>query len=195
MRAPADGVLINVGVQVGQQVPAGSVLFEVANLDPVYIKVPVFVGEEETIDPTKDAAIGGLADALGKPTRPAKAVRTTPSANALTTTVDLYYEVENHDGKLRPGQKVGVILPLKGEDESLVVPYASILYDFNGGPGSTRAWASMSSPGGGWSSTTSSAAEAVLPSARSPGPRSSPTAPPSCSAPSSAGASDDDSMR
>jgi membrane fusion protein, heavy metal efflux system len=133
LRAPADGILINVAVQVGQQVPIGSVLFEVANLDPVYIRVPVFVGEEETIDMTKDAAIGGLADAPGRPTRSAKPVRTTPSANALTTTVDLYYEVENHDHKLRPGQKVGVSLPLKGEDESLVVPYASILYDYNGG--------------------------------------------------------------
>jgi cobalt-zinc-cadmium efflux system membrane fusion protein len=134
LRAPADGVLINVNVQGGQQVPAGSVLFEVANLDPVYIKVPVFVGEEEGIALDKDAAIGGLADAPGRPTRPGKpVVRTTPSANALASTVDLYYEVENHDGKLRPGQRVGVTLPLKGEAESLVVPYASILYDHNGG--------------------------------------------------------------
>jgi cobalt-zinc-cadmium efflux system membrane fusion protein len=133
LRAPADGTLIHVAVQVGQQVPAGSVLFEVANLDPVYIKVPVFVAEEETIDLDKDATIGGLADAPGKPTKSARSVRTTPSANALTTTVDLYYEVENHDGKLRPGQRVKVTLPLKGEAESLVVPYAAVLYDINGG--------------------------------------------------------------
>ena len=133
LRAPADGVLIAVNVQANQQVPAGSLLFEVANLDPVYVKVPVFVGEEESIDSAQAAAIGGLADAPGKPTKPGKPVRTTPSANALATTVDLYYEVENHDGKLRPGQRVGVTLPLKGEAESLVVPYASILYDHNGG--------------------------------------------------------------
>jgi membrane fusion protein, heavy metal efflux system len=133
LKAPADGVLINVTVQAGQQVPAGSVLFEVANLDPVYVRVPIFVGEEETIAPDRDAAVGGLADAPGKPTRPGKPVRTTPSANALATTVDLYYEVENHDGRLRPGQRVGVTLPLKGEAESLVVSYASILYDHNGG--------------------------------------------------------------
>ena len=133
LRAPADGILINVAVQMGQQVPAGNVLFEVANLDPVYIKVPVFVGEEERVALDKDAAIGGLADAPGRPTKPGKAVQTTPSANPLTTTVDLYYEVENHDGRLRPGQRVGVTLPLKGEAESLVVPYASVLYDLNGG--------------------------------------------------------------
>jgi RND family efflux transporter MFP subunit len=133
LRAPADGVMINVNVQVGQQVPAGSVLFEVANLNPVYVKVPVFVGEEDRIDPARDGAVGGIADAPGRPTRPAKPVRTTPSANALATTVDLYYEVENTDGKLRPGQRVGITLPLKGEAESLVAPYASILYDQNGG--------------------------------------------------------------
>jgi cobalt-zinc-cadmium efflux system membrane fusion protein len=133
LRAPADGVLINVNVQLGQQVPSGSVLFEVANLDPMYVKVPVFVGEEETIASDRDAAIGGLADAPGRPTRPARPVRTTPSANPLATTVDLYYEVENHDGRLRPGQRVGVTLPLKGEAESLVVPYAAVLYDLNGG--------------------------------------------------------------
>jgi cobalt-zinc-cadmium efflux system membrane fusion protein len=133
IRTPADGVLISVSVQANQQVPAGSLLFEVANLDPVYIKVPVFVGEEDSIATDKNAAIGGLADAPGKPTKPAKPVQTTPSANALATTIDLYYEVENHDGKLRPGQRVGVTLPLKGEAESLVVPYAAILYDINGG--------------------------------------------------------------
>ena len=133
LRAPADGVLINVNVQNGQQVVAGSVLFEVANLDPVYIRVPIFVGEESTVALDKNATIGGLADAPGMPTKPAKVVKTSPTANALTTTVDLYYEVENHDGHLRPGQRVGITLPLKGEAESLVVPNAAILRDINGG--------------------------------------------------------------
>lgn len=134
LRAPADGVLITVTVQAGQQVTAGSVLFEVANLDPVYVRVPVFVGEEGAIATDRDATVGGLADAPGRPTRLAKPVlHTTPSANALTTTIDLYYEVENHDGKLRPGQRVGVTLPLRGEAESLVVPHAAILRDINGG--------------------------------------------------------------
>ena len=133
LRAPSDGVLINVPVQVGQQVPAGSVLFEVAGLDPLYVKVPVFVGEEESIALDAPASVGGLADAPGRPTRTAKPVRSTPSANPLLTTVDLYYEVANPDGKLRPGQRVGVTLPLKGAAESLVVPAAAVVYDLNGG--------------------------------------------------------------
>ncbi len=131
--APADGTLINVNVQSGQQVTAGGVLFEVASLDPVNVKVPVFVGEEATIAADRDAAVGGLSDAPGLPTKLARPVHTTPSANALTTTIDLYYEVENHDGKLRPGQKVGITLPLRGDAEALVVPAAAILRDINGG--------------------------------------------------------------
>ncbi len=76
LRAPADGILINVPVQVGQQVPAGSVLFEVAALDPVYVKVAVFVGEEETIATDRDASVGGLADAPGRPlARPSRSRR------------------------------------------------------------------------------------------------------------------------
>ncbi len=133
LRSPADGVLINVTVQAGQQVTAGSVLFEVANLDPVNVRVPIFVGEESTIATDRDAAVGGLADAPGSATKPAKPVRSIPSANALTTTVDLYYEVENHDGRLRPGQKVGITLPLKGDAESLVVSKAAVLRDSSGG--------------------------------------------------------------
>ena len=133
LRSPSDGTLIQVMVQVGQQVTVGSPLFEVAALDPIYVKVPVFVGEERTIALDRPASVGGLADAPGSPTVPAKPVRTSPTANALTSTIDLYYEVANADHHLRPGQKVGIALPMKGEAESLVVPTASVLRDINGG--------------------------------------------------------------
>ncbi len=133
LKSPADGVLIQVMVQPGQQVTAGSILFEVAALDPIYVKVPVFVGEERTIATDRPAAVGGLSDAPGSSTVPAKPVRTSPTANALTSTIDLYYEVANADHHLRPGQKVGIALPMKGESESLVVPSASVLRDINGG--------------------------------------------------------------
>ena len=34
---------------------------------------------------------------------------------------------------LRPGQRIGVELPLRGATEALVVPYASVLFDIYGG--------------------------------------------------------------
>jgi multidrug efflux pump subunit AcrA (membrane-fusion protein) len=51
----------------------------------------------------------------------------------LSASADLYFEAANRDGKLNPGQRVGVELPLRGEREGLVVPAKAILYDIYGG--------------------------------------------------------------
>ena len=47
--------------------------------------------------------------------------------------IHLYYQVENRDQHLRPGQRVGVTLPLKGAETSLVVPRSSLVRDAHGG--------------------------------------------------------------
>ena len=65
--------------------------------------------------------------------RPAQARRRPPSGDPLAATVHLFYEVDNKDGSLRPGQRVGVTLPLKGDEESLAVPRSALLRDAHGG--------------------------------------------------------------
>lgn len=88
------------------------------------------------MDRTKDAGITSLA-APGvqeaAPGRAARPVAGPPSADPLAATVDLHYELEDAGRALRPGQRVSVALPLKGEEESLVVPGAAILLDVHGG--------------------------------------------------------------
>jgi RND family efflux transporter MFP subunit len=130
--APAAGTLQNVHAQPGQKVAAGALLFDVASLDTVWIKVPVYVGDLERIAPDKDAGIGSLAARPGAHTRPGKPIEAPPSGDPLAATVNLFYEVENKEGALRPGQRVGVTLPLKGAEQSLVVPRAALLRDFHG---------------------------------------------------------------
>ena len=44
----------------------------------------------------------------------------------------MYYEISNGNGKLSPGQRVGVTLPLITESNSLVVPWGAVLYDIHG---------------------------------------------------------------
>jgi hypothetical protein len=51
----------------------------------------------------------------------------------LSTSIDLYYEVDNSKGNFRPGQRISVTLPYKGTQSALVVPYSAILYDISGG--------------------------------------------------------------
>ncbi len=95
--------------------------------------MPVYVGDLARLAADRDAGVGGLADAPGAEVRRGKPVAAPPSGDPLAATVNVFYEVENTDGRLRPGQRVGVTLPLKGDDESLAVPRAALLRDIHGG--------------------------------------------------------------
>jgi RND family efflux transporter MFP subunit len=132
-KAPVKGMLQNLHAQVGQPVPAGAILFDVAELDPIWIKVPVYVGDLERLATGRPAGIGSLAAAPGVNVRPARPVTAPPSGDPLAATVFLFYEVENHDRSLRPGQRVGVTLPLSGDEESLAVPRSALIRDALGG--------------------------------------------------------------
>jgi len=111
----------------------GSAVERTANLDRVWVRVPVYVGDASVLDAGKEARVGELGDRPGSPTRPARFAAGPPLANPGAATVDWYYEVENQDHTLRLGQRVGVALALRGEEESLVVPWAAVLHDVHGG--------------------------------------------------------------
>lgn len=131
--SPLDGLLRNVAALPGEDVPAGGLLFEVINLDRVWVRVPVYVGDLAEVAATADASIGDLAMRPGSPRRLAKPVHAPPTANAPAGTVDLYYELDNRDESYRPGQRVGAALTLKSEAESLTVPWSAVIQDIHGG--------------------------------------------------------------
>src|SRR3972149_5221044 len=57
-----------------------------------------------------------------------------PTADPLVATTDLYFEIANSDGQLKPGQRLVVVLPSRsGTRTGLVVPAAALLYDIHGG--------------------------------------------------------------
>jgi RND family efflux transporter MFP subunit len=132
-RAPVGGVLMNLHAQVDQPVAAAAFLFDVAETDPLWVKVPVYVGDMERLATDRPAGIGSLADPPGVNVRAARPVDAPPAGDALAATVHLFYEVENHDHALRPGQRVGVTLPLRGEETSLVVTRSALVRDAYGG--------------------------------------------------------------
>lgn len=131
--APRDGILTKVLANPGQAVGGGSQLVEIANLSSVWIRVPVYVGDLRDIAPNQSARIHNLGDAPGKASRSARPVKAPPSADAMSNTADLYFELSNADGSLRPGQRLGVTLSLRGKTESLTVPWSAVVYDINGG--------------------------------------------------------------
>lgn len=128
--SPHAGIIQIVNAQVGQVVNAGAPLFEIVDMHKMWVRVPVYAGLVDEIDFTADASARGLSSLTESV--PAKPIAAPPTANALSASVDLYFEVDNSDSRFRPGERVTVELPLKGESESLVVPRAAVLRDIYG---------------------------------------------------------------
>jgi len=89
-----------------------------------WLRVAIYSGEAASLDAKAAASIGKLS---------AKPVSGPPTANALTNTVDWYYELPA-DTTLRAGERVAVeIATLESKDERLVVPFNAVLHDIHGG--------------------------------------------------------------
>lgn len=127
---PRDGILRTVTSSIGQVVGAAAPLFEVVDLKTLWVRVPVYPGQQNDFAATSNALVRGLGD----PTEAVsvKPIGAPPSADPIAATVDLFYELPNPDGRFRPGERVEIVLPLKGQSKSLVVPRAAILRDIHG---------------------------------------------------------------
>ncbi len=133
IEAPLNGFVQAVYATPGQVVVAGAPLVEVSSFDPMWVRVPVYVGDLSRVEASDRAFIRGLGDAGQQKAGEARRVVAPPSADPRAATVDLYFEIANADAALRPGQRVQVTLATAVNAESLVVPHAAILFDIHGG--------------------------------------------------------------
>jgi cobalt-zinc-cadmium efflux system membrane fusion protein len=133
IRSPIDGIIQKVHVSPGQTVTVSQALVDITSIDPVWIKVPVYVGDLTSIDPNQPAKVHNLGDFAAVEIHVAEPVVASFTADPQSATVDIFYELPNTGSIYRPGQKVSVTIPLKVSEQTLVVPYSSILYDMYGG--------------------------------------------------------------
>lgn len=139
MTTPIGGLVNRIDVSVGQTVASGAALFEVVNLDTVWIRVPIFVDQLADVQTSEAARLVSLSgqplanqDPQQQSDMIAKPISAPPTADAMTSSADLYYEVDNRQLGLRPGQRIGVELPMSRSEVSLIVPGGAILYDVYG---------------------------------------------------------------
>ena len=131
--SPSDGVVLALETGAGQVVGAGQPLITVARLDRLWVRAPIFAGEVARVDPKAAAQVDPLQGDSGSTPIAARRVVAPPSADPVSSSVDLYYELSRGAG-LRPGQRVSVSVPLTGAGrEGAVVPFSAVLYDMNGG--------------------------------------------------------------
>jgi len=135
IEAPIDAVVAAVHVSPTQQVTAGTRLVDLARLDPLWVRAHVYAGAYGRINTEADAQVRPIGGQLvsSRNSAQAKPVPSFPSADPLATTIDLIYEVSNADASFRPGQRVGILVPLKAEAERLVIPWSAVIHDVHGG--------------------------------------------------------------
>ncbi len=133
LAAPGEAVLQELSVSAGQTVAAGAALFEAVGANPVWVRVPVYAGALGALARGGAARVRKLGDSTAANDREGRAVAPPVTGDANAATVDLYFELANGDGALRPGERVEVSLPMTGEEKSLVAPWAAVLFDVHGG--------------------------------------------------------------
>jgi RND family efflux transporter MFP subunit len=133
LTAPERGVIRQVLVSAGQTVSDGTALMEIVKVNPLWVRVPVYVGDISKIDSKAQAWISDPGASSGGERFPATPLPSVPTADAASSSADLYYRVANPGEILRPGQRVRVALALEADASGLVVPWSAVLHDIYGG--------------------------------------------------------------
>ena len=129
--SPLAGTVTALHAAPGQTVAAGAPLFDVVATDVLWIRVPLYAGELALVDTEAQASVATLGQAAAWQT--AVPVAGPPSANAAAASADLYFELPNPAGAIRPGERLTVQLTLSGATRALVVPRSAVIYDLTGG--------------------------------------------------------------
>jgi membrane fusion protein, heavy metal efflux system len=130
--APISGIIQKINATPGVAIAGGAMVVEIANLAQVWIRVPVYVGDLPQVVRQRPARVHDLSGELQGAARYAQPVNAPPSADASAATADLYFALVNGNGALRPGQRVGVTLPLRTQEQGLVIPWSAVLHDIQG---------------------------------------------------------------
>jgi cobalt-zinc-cadmium efflux system membrane fusion protein len=126
LNAPFSGRLTDIHFAPRQLVVQGDPLWTIADWSRLWIRVPVFVADVSRILQREPAAVmlAGEQTAYA-----AKAVDIAQGADPGKQTVELLYEIDNRDGRLRPGEAVSVSLPSGESSRAVAIPRSAILWD------------------------------------------------------------------
>lgn len=130
VRAPISGVITAVRVAPGSAVEAGTVLFEIVNLDRLLLEVNVPEADIARLRQAKSAAFfpQGFDEPVEvSPERGGKLIAFGGAVNPLTRTIPLVFELSNRDGALRAGMSGRALVFTGGVSEALAIPVSAVV--------------------------------------------------------------------
>lgn len=132
MLAPISGTIVKIYSTPSQILSASAPIVDIVQLNPLWVRVPLYAGDENRIQKGGVAMVQNLSGGGATSIR-ATSVAGPQTSDPLATSIDLYYQIDNSNGEMRPGQKVSVTLPFSGSENGIAVPFSAIVYDIQGG--------------------------------------------------------------
>lgn len=125
IRAPYSGVIVEKNVFEGQRVMPGEALYRIADLSRVWVEGEVFERDLPLIREGQRAEVD-IAGTAGDP-RTGRVVFIHPTVDAATRTTRVRVELDNADGRLRPGMYATLRLRTVARANTLHVPRSAVL--------------------------------------------------------------------
>ncbi len=128
--SPIDGVITDRPIYPGETAPVGSPILTVMDLSEVVARAHIAQTEAAHLkvgDPATISVPGQSPDVKGKVTL------VSPALDPNSTTVEVWVQAPNPDGRLRPGTSVRVTMVGETVPKAIVVPTAALLTAPDGG--------------------------------------------------------------
>ncbi len=123
LTSPIDGVVTDLPFYPGETPPSGAPVVTVMDVSRVIARAHVSQTDASQI------AVGNAANLIGPDgvPIPAKVTQLSPALDAASSTVEVWVEAENKDGKLRAGSSVRVEIVAKTVANALVIPLQAVM--------------------------------------------------------------------
>ena len=123
LSSPIDGVVTDLPFYPGEMPASGQAIVTVMDMSQVIARTHVSQSEAAELAVGDEAHLIGLD---GAPV-PGKVTQVSPALDTTSTTVEVWVQAENREGKLRPGTSLRVEMIAKTVANALVIPQAAVL--------------------------------------------------------------------
>ena len=125
--SPFDGTIIKKDAVASQKADLNDVLFTLADLNTVWVTANVAESDVASVPKIRGGAIRLSATAYGSRVFPAQLLSVGAMVDPQTRTVPLLAQTDNHDGLLKPGMFVRILLDSPTTERALTVPHAGVV--------------------------------------------------------------------
>ncbi|MBV8488795.1 MAG: efflux RND transporter periplasmic adaptor subunit [Planctomycetaceae bacterium] len=125
--APFDGTILRKDAVPSQKADLSDVLFTVADLNTVWVTANIGESDVASVPRIQGGSIRITSPSYGTRIFPAKLLSIGAIVDPQTRTVPLLAESDNHDGLLRPGMFVRILLDSPTTERVLTVPHSGVV--------------------------------------------------------------------